>query len=259
MRWKPFAQILRSPALLAGALVAFSSYGSGETIVSVMDAAIPVNRAGFFLGGQFSNVVATSWTQASSFSDITIDASLASSDPTFRTGTAYLMNAIGPGTTPASEVVAPANFTAPLGDTAGANPLTVLFSGLSLEPGTYYLVLAAPFRNDLFGSPLVWQIPTSPTITTAASVTLGSSFLANTSFSTVDPFAPASDFSAGEDQDRLMFDVSVPEPETSLAILISLAALMPCRRSDVARGIRRVIQGVGSAGHSTPATGLSYR
>src|SRR6516165_3291734 len=93
-------------ALLAGALVTFSSYASGDTIVSVTDSAIPVNRASFFLGGQFSNVVATSWTQAASFSNVTIDASLVSIDDTFRDGTAYLMNAIGPGTTPASEVVA---------------------------------------------------------------------------------------------------------------------------------------------------------
>jgi hypothetical protein len=219
-------------ALLAGALVTFSSYASGDTIVSVTDSAIPVNRASFFLGGQFSNVVATSWTQAASFSNVTIDASLVSIDDTFRDGTAYLMNAIGPGTTPASEVVAPANFTAPLGDPFGPVPLTVLFSSLNLGPGTYYLVLSAPFRNETDGSHLRWQIPTDPVITTAASATIGSAFLANTFNSTVDAFPPASTFLIGE---RPMFDVtSVPEPKTSVLVLTATALILYKSRSNEA-------------------------
>lgn len=208
--------------LLVGALATFSSYASGATIVSVTDSATPVNRATLFLGGQFSNVVVTSWTQAAAFSNITIDASLVSTDNSFRSGIAYLMNAIGPGTTPAFEVVAPVNFTAPLGDQAGPIPLTVLFSGLNLGPGTYYLVLSAPFRNETGGSPLLWQVPTDPVITTAASATIGSAF--EGFVSTVNPFPPASGFVVTE---LPMFDViNTPEPKTSVLILISIAALI---------------------------------
>lgn len=219
-----FTLVSRPSAILAGALVMFSSYGSGDTIVSVTDSAIPVNRAIFFLGGEFSNVVATSWTQTASFSDVTIHASLVSIDESFRDGTAYLTNAIGPGTTPAAEVAPPENFTAPVASTAfGPVPLTVLFSSLNLGPGTYYLVLSAPFQNQTFGSPLSWQIPTDPVITTAASATNGSAFEANTSVSTVNPFPPASSFLITE---QPMFDVtSVPEPTTSI-LLISVAALI---------------------------------
>ncbi len=214
------------PILLAGALVTLCSYSSADTIVSVTDAAIPVSRATFFLGGQFSNAVAASWTQAASFSNITIDASLVSIDGSFRSGTAYLTNAIGSGTTPASEIVAPADFMAPLGNPFGPVPLTVLFSGLNLGSGTYYLVLSAPFRNETDGSPLRWQIATDPVITKAASVTIGNTFEADTSDSTVDPFPPASRFLV-DPRDRPMFDVtSVPEPATSVLILISIAALI---------------------------------
>jgi hypothetical protein len=214
------------PALIVGALVAFSSYSCADPIVFVTDSATPVNRATLFLGGQFSNAVAVSWTQAASFSNVTIDASLVSTDDGFRSGTAYLMSAIGFGTTPASEIVAPADFTAPFGNQFGSVPLTVLFSGLDLGPGTYYLVLSAPFQNQTGGSPLRWQIATNPVLTAAPSVTIGNTFLADSVFSTVDPFPPASSF--GLDlQDRPMFDVSsVPEPNAAVFILISLGALM---------------------------------
>jgi hypothetical protein len=209
-----FAHRFRKTVLLAGALVTLGSYSQAGTItiVSVTDLAVPVNRSDLFVGGANSNVVAASWTQAASFSDVTIDASLATDLATFQTGTAYLMSAIGPGTTPASEVVAPAGFAAPfVAQPNGPVPLTVLFSGLSLGPGTYYLVLSAPFGNQIPAqSPLFWQIPTDPVITTAASV---------------NPFPPASSFLFPTSM--LMFDVtSVPEPRTGLGTFFFLCALI---------------------------------
>ena len=227
MRSLIFTHLSWKPALLAGALVTLCSYSPASTVVSVTDSANPVNRATFFLGGQFSNVVAASWTQATSFSNITINASLVSIDDSFRSGTAYLMKAIGSGTTPLSELVAPAVFTVPVGSQFGPVPLTVLFSGLSLGPGTYYLVLSAPFRNETDGSHLRWQIATDPVITTTTSVTIGSTFLADSFVSTVDPFHPASNFLVDLQDRRPMFEVtSIPELRTSLMILISLAALI---------------------------------
>jgi hypothetical protein len=222
-----FTRVSWPTALLAGALVTFSSYASGTTIVSVTDAAMPVNRSSLFLGGEFSNVVATSWTQALSFSDVTIEASLVSIESTFRSGTAYLLDAIGPGTTPASEVVPPENFTAPIANTnAGQVPLTVLFSGLTLGPGTYYLVLSAPSETvtGVTGSPLTWQVPTDPVTTTAPSASIGSAFEANTVNSTVSPFPPASSFLTTE---APIFEViAIPEPKTSALVLMSIAAMI---------------------------------
>ena len=82
-------------------------------LLSITDSTLPVDRGGYFVGGQFSNVVAVSWTQTDSFSDVTIHADLAGQGPSFDSGTAYLMTAAGPGTTALSEVVAPASFTVP--------------------------------------------------------------------------------------------------------------------------------------------------
>lgn len=140
------------------------------------------------------------------------------------------MNMIGPGTTTASEVVPPVGFTAPIGSTSGEVPLTVLFSGLTLPAGTYYLVLTAPFVPNITGSPLAWQIATEPDIITAPSVTIGNTDLANTFNTTVEPFAPASLFVTSTD--RPLFDVvsSVAEPPSTALLLISLAVLMFGRR-----------------------------
>lgn len=205
--------------LLVSALVTLFSYSFADTIVSVTDSSTSTNRASFFLGGQYSNVVATSWTQRASFSNVTIDALLGSLDASFQSGTAYLMTAIGPGTTSASEVAAPVVFTAPLDSGGGPIPLTVLFSGLSLAPGTYYLVLSAPFRNQTGGSPLHWAIPTEPFIATAPSVTLGSAFEANTTLFPADPFPPASRFVFTEQPIYNVTGVKVvPEPSSLLLL-----------------------------------------
>jgi len=134
---------------LASALLTQFSYSFADTIVSVTDASTSTNRASLYLGGQYSNVVAVSWALSPgfTFSNVTIDALVGSVDPSFRSGTAYLMSAIGPGTSSASEVVAPVDFTAPLGSSGGGGgpiPSTVLFFWLA--SGAWYL-LSSAFRS----------------------------------------------------------------------------------------------------------------
>jgi hypothetical protein len=212
---------------MLAALFAFPFSSSATVIVSVTDLAVPVNRAAFFLGGEFSNAVAVSWTQANSFSGVSIDASLVSIDPSFDTGTAYLMRSIGPGTTPASEVVPPASFTAPIINQLSEEvPLTILFSGLTLDAGPYFLVLTAPFA-DIMGSPLTWQTATEPDIITTTGVTIGNTNEANTFNTTVDPFAPASTFLV-DFVDRPLFDVvsNIPEPQTAVLLLTFVTVLI---------------------------------
>ena len=90
-----------------------------------------------------------SWTQTNAYRDVNVGArlySLALADP----GTAYLMTRIGPGTT-AAEEVAVASFTFPNAQFPSA---VLLFSGLTLGPGTYYLIVAGgtSFWSAWYGS-----------------------------------------------------------------------------------------------------------
>jgi len=56
-------KIFRKLCLLTSALVTLFSYSYADTIVSLTDSLNLNNRGNLFLGGQFRNVVAASWTQ----------------------------------------------------------------------------------------------------------------------------------------------------------------------------------------------------
>jgi hypothetical protein len=80
------------------------------------------------------------------------------------TGTVFLMSMIGPGATTANQIAA-GNYSVNSADSADV----ILFSGLELAPGTYYLVLAGPTTSNAF-----WrQTLAPPTIVTAVSFTPG--------------------------------------------------------------------------------------
>jgi hypothetical protein len=225
-----FAASGRSLLKLAFAVVALlvmRSYGSAEPILSVTDSAPVVNRGGLFLGGEFGNAVAVSWTQTDAFSGLTIQASIGSAINSFTTATAYLTDAIGPGQTVAAEVLAPVNLAVPVGDTFGPLPLTTIFSDIDLGPGTYYLILTAPPGTEpLFtGSPMVWQIASQPVISTISSLHFDGTSIALGS--NVNSFIPASSF-VTDPRDLPIFQVTTPEPKPvtlMLIVLVSLAAV----------------------------------
>ncbi len=181
--------------------ICFSSLA--DTVVAVTDQTFPRNEAMYTLGGPNMNAVAISWTQTTGVLNATIVASLQGGGVNIRSGTAYLMNAIGPSATAANEVVAPVNFSAPAPppNLYGLFPLTTLFTGLQLNPGTYYLVITASQANSMG-----WAFASYPLVTKASSVTLGGAYTALGS--SIASFVPASNFGSLP-SNGFIFDVVV--------------------------------------------------
>lgn len=67
VRFTPLRPPLWKLALVSAALFALPFSSRAGVIVSVTDLATPVNRASLFLGGEFSNVAAVSWTESGNF------------------------------------------------------------------------------------------------------------------------------------------------------------------------------------------------
>lgn len=112
---------------LVGAITLLAAIAPAATIVS-RDAS--PSQLGFAPGWQ-----AVSWTQTGSYTNESISARTQTTIAFNQsTGTAYLLNSLGPGTTAANELAPPVGFT------TGPSP-TPLFSGLTLGPGTYYLLI----------------------------------------------------------------------------------------------------------------------
>jgi hypothetical protein len=102
-----------------------------------------------------------SWTQTNTYYDVKITAPLYSV-ATDDTGTAYLTRRMGPGTTLADQVA-----TAPVAFPGYQNPSeVVLFTGLTLGPGTYYLFITG--GTNYWSS---WTGTDQPTLATDAGVT----------------------------------------------------------------------------------------
>jgi hypothetical protein len=161
-------------------------------------------------GIQFDQSLAVAWSQADSFSDVTIYASLTGNF--FQTPIqVYLTDQIGPGTTQAANEIASTQFSPPFSSTAVEYPL---FSGLTLAPGPYYLVLA----NS--STPQGWAHTASPTITTAPGVAGPSNFIVAVS----DPYPPANNTAGAV---PFLFRVTgtevVPEPASLVTLLIGAA------------------------------------
>jgi hypothetical protein len=110
-------------------------FASAATIESVTGTA----DTGWFVGGSAGGdtMQASGWTQTGSYDNVSISAELGNGFGVSAMS-AFLTDKIGPGTT-AADVIASTS------DLPGTSLETdLIFSGLSLGPGSYYLVLAAP-------------------------------------------------------------------------------------------------------------------
>lgn len=102
-----------------------------------------------------------SWTQTRPYFDVSITARLFSAEPD--SGVAYLTTRIGPGATLADQI-ASASFLFPPEHHYPADVL--VFSGLTLAPGTYYLIIAGGSTYHAG-----WYSTDQPTVTTDVGVT----------------------------------------------------------------------------------------
>jgi PEP-CTERM motif-containing protein len=160
-----------------------------------------------------STAAGEAWTETGTYSNVTITF-LLNGGVTFNgTGTAYLMNQIGPGTTAANEVATPFAITAPV----ATSSFITLFSGLNLGPGTYFLLVDGANASTPVGA----SGTGSPTYTEDSGVGSVHEVIVS---GTEAAFAPASTFSTSTN--ALFFTVtgtagaasSAPEPGT-LAML----------------------------------------
>jgi hypothetical protein len=174
-----------------------------------------------------SQVLAVAWTQTVSTSATAVNISF---DGFFLGGTftAYLMDGIGPLASFINEVAAPASFTMdPFQELSSIN----LWSGLTLFPSTYYVVVGTTDPNAGGG----WGATYDPTIVTSPGVTLGDAFGFQQFYAwgpDIDlSYLPASLFMIDPLADgSLLFEVTVPEPSTLLLLSSGVLSLMFIRR-----------------------------
>jgi hypothetical protein len=112
-------------------------------------------RVGFV--AQRNTFTFVSWTQTNKYLDVKITARLSTFSGLVDQGTAYLTSRVGPGATEADEV-AVASFTFP-STLSGSDVL--LFSGLTLGPGTYYLIITGEIYSGPSWSGTLGSGPTT--------------------------------------------------------------------------------------------------
>lgn len=114
------------------------------------------------------NPVAIGWSQAIGYRNVSLSiplADLVAGGPIGGTeGTIYLMNRVGPGTTTANEVATPV----PISGLSATFTTHVVFSGLDLPAGNYYVVFVSTQTGSLSNS---MEGTSSPIKTMAPGVT----------------------------------------------------------------------------------------
>lgn len=191
-----------------GALLLDVAYDGGPLLLSPAIGARATYVSHFQLGQSFDNV--------------SIQA-LIGSQNAGQVGEAQLMTAIGPGTTEVAELAHRGALNFPMFSSIQLPPAhTTVFSGLSLGPGDYFLVI----RTDLQGpsGALGWFV--GDEVTAAAGVNLVDNFVSYGSA----PYAPANSFNTFDIthlrvrlQGDALIDAPATVPEPSALALLGLA------------------------------------
>lgn len=187
-----------------------------ETILSV---------SGTVRDSPSANGHSVGWSGTTAQTDVQISALLSDPDAAPAEGTAYLTSAIGPGVTAADEI-AVTTFDLPGSFSGWYN----LFSGLSLQPGTYWLTLTTADGS----APVDWARAEFP-----ATIQFGEpgTYYGDARTIAPRPYAPGSLFFITPGYAGLEFDLSTnptivtanPEPSPAQMILSSCAGILLLR------------------------------
>jgi hypothetical protein len=211
--------------LLLASLASLILICAATTSVLADSIIAPVGTANNASVVNFNQYNLVRFTLGGSYTNVTIRASLVSLSAGIN-GNAFLTNQVGAGTTVANELANTSFFFAQVPNLSTDVVFVSLFSGLSLGPGTYYVVFAS--SNPAADSAI--SLGTAVTYTTAPGTTVGiPQFAAGAS---INAYAPASTFGNSGLGNRF-FTVdgtpaganAVPEPATILLLGSGLAGL----------------------------------
>ena len=221
---------LRKTMLASIALVAVSF---GAATVAHADPIIsPVgtsNNASFITASQYNLV---QFTLGSSLTNVSVAAGLVTTTAG-RTGTAFLTTQVGPGTTPANQLASTAFNFAVVPTLSTPTSLVNLFSGLTLGPGTYFVVFSSANTVNDTGI----SVGTGVTYATAPGASVGNEqFSAGANINPAYP--PASTFVNATTGNRVFrvdgtqqVTAPIPEPTTMLLLGTGIAgAALKARR-----------------------------
>lgn len=178
----------------------------------------------------FNRVFAASWTQAGTYSDVDIVASLPLFTDNAVTATAWLTTEIGPTATAATQVVMASVALHTAKTVMSSEPAnTLVFSNLDLGSGTYYLVISV---QDLSESGWWGTYNNGSLPVTDTGVTLGTSFMGT--YQSYPAYGPAADLIPAERGISWIYSVTgtpavVPEPAAWLLFGAGVAVVFGWR------------------------------
>lgn len=211
------SRLLGSLLLWLGAVFAFAPAAFAGTIVSVTGS----GEANFALGGNDQDeVLEASWTTLGTYFNVSVTVDVGANDSSSPSLSAYLTTAIGPTETAADQIAGI------MLDPSAENETDTLFSGLTLGPGTYYLVLSGGASDST--ESVWWGTDSGTAATTGNGVAFGGDGFAaiGVGLGVNGNYPPASDFNSAPGL-GLLFQVTgdaTPEPGSLSLILIGAPA-----------------------------------
>lgn len=189
------------------------------------------------IGSQQNQYVGVSWTQSGTWTDVTVSAPLWTTSVAHTLGWAWITQHVGPGVQPGDELDSN-DITFPQGQAAW----TTLFSGLTLGPGTWYVIVSvAPAASDV--GYRAWRngdgSPLTGSGVTYGSVQLTTSVLSNTAYPPASMFVtnyPSLAISVTGNGPYVPIDPgddtpAVPEPGSLVLLAAAMGALAARTRS----------------------------